>query len=56
MLIIIIRVCGKLSVKKELANRVLKTLEYLYESTEKTLKSFGNLESLCSNWVKVFIA
>jgi transposase len=42
--------------KKELANRALKTLDYLYESTEKTLKSFGNLESLCSNWVKVFLA
>jgi transposase len=42
--------------KKELSNRVLKTLDYLYESTEKTLKSFGNLESLCSNWVKVFLA
>jgi putative transposase len=42
--------------KKELANRVLKTLDYLYESTEKTLKAFGNLESLCSNWVKVFLA
>ena len=41
--------------KKELANRALKTLDYLYESTEKTLKSFGNLESLCSNWVKVFL-
>jgi transposase len=42
--------------KKELANRVLKTLDYLYESTEKTLKAFENLESLCSNWVKVFLA
>ena len=41
--------------KKELANRALKTLDYLYELTEKTLKSFGNLESLCSNWVKVFL-
>jgi len=41
--------------KKELANRVLKTLQYLYESTEKILKSFGNLKSLCSNWVKVFL-
>jgi transposase len=42
--------------KKELANRALKTLGYLYESTEKILKSFGNLESLCSNLVKVFLA
>ncbi len=42
--------------KEELANRVLKTIEYLFESTEKILKSFGNLESLCSNWIKVFLA
>lgn len=42
--------------KEDLANRVLKTIESLYESTEKILKSFGNLESLCSNWVKVFLA
>jgi putative transposase len=42
--------------KKKLASRVFKTIQDLDISSENILKSFGNLESLCSNWVKVFLA
>jgi transposase len=42
--------------KKKLASRVFKTIQDLYVSSENILKSFGNLESLCSNWVTKFLA
>lgn len=42
--------------KKKLASRVFKTIQDLDISSENILKSFGNLESLCSNWVKLFLA
>lgn len=42
--------------KKKLASRVFKTIQDLDISSENILKSFGNLESLCSNWVTKFLA
>jgi putative transposase len=41
--------------KKKLASRVFKTIQDLDISSENILKSFGNLESLCSNWVTKFL-
>ncbi len=42
--------------KKKLASRVFKTIQDLYTASENILKSFGNLESLCSNWITKFLA
>lgn len=42
--------------KKKLASKVFKTIQDLDISSENILKSFGNLESLCSNWVTKFLA
>ncbi len=42
--------------KKKLAGRVFKTIQDLYISSDNILKSFGNLESLCLNWIKKFLA
>ncbi len=42
--------------KKKLASRVFKTIQDLYTASENILKSLGNLESLCSNWITKFLA
>ncbi len=41
--------------KKKLASRVFKTIQDLYTASENILKSLGNLESLCSNWITKFL-